>query len=115
MQSTAMRTVIRAVQPVCSFARRCRQRYWLGAGPLLVFLALDDFFAAVIPIGAYMMAAVHLAGGRLDRRRRVGKEIVRAMHATPRRGLLVLLDCHGNPLGRQGKVRDCTQQRRMHW
>jgi hypothetical protein len=40
------------------------------------------------------MAQMNLAGGRLERQRRIGQEIMGAMHATLGRGLLVLLDCH---------------------
>src|SRR5882762_73934 len=40
------------------------------------------------------MAQVHFARRRLDRERRIGEEIVGAMHAALRGRLLVLLDCH---------------------
>ena len=37
---------------------------------------------------------LHFTGGRLDRQRRRGEEIVCTMHAALGGGLLVLLDCH---------------------
>src|SRR5439155_737342 len=40
------------------------------------------------------MAPMHFARRRLDRERRIGEEIVSAVHAALRRGFLVLLDCH---------------------
>ena len=75
---------------------------------LLIFLALDNLLAAVVAVRAHVMASMHFAGSRLDRSRRIGKEIVRAMHSAARCGLLVLLDCHDDPR-EANKVRDCTQ------
>jgi len=40
------------------------------------------------------MAQMHFARGGLDRKRRIGEKIVRAVHSALRRRLLVLLDCH---------------------
>ncbi len=48
---------------------------------LLVALGLDNLFAAVETGGADMVTPMDLARGGLDRRRRIGQEIVRAMHS----------------------------------
>jgi hypothetical protein len=40
------------------------------------------------------MTQVHFAADRLDRKRRLLHEIVRAVHSSLRRRFLVLLDCH---------------------
>src|SRR6267378_46650 len=62
----------------------------------LLALGSGDFLAAVEAGRADVVAQMRLAGGRLDRERRAGEVIVRAMHAAPRRRFLVLLDCHGS-------------------
>jgi hypothetical protein len=60
----------------------------------LVGLGLDDLFPSVEPVRAHVVAAMNLARTRFDGQRRVGKEIVGAMHTPLGRRLLVLLDCH---------------------
>src|SRR5690349_5207986 len=64
------------------------------AGERLLALGLDDLFAAVIAVRADVMPQVHFPGGRLERQRRIGKRVVRTVHAALRRGFLVLLYCH---------------------
>ena len=66
--------------------------------PDLVFLGLDDLLAAVVARRRDVVAQVRFARGGLDRGRRLAEVIVRAMHPALRRGLLVLLDGHGNSL-----------------
>src|SRR5690606_30156847 len=61
----------------------------------LFALGLDDLAAAVEAIRADVMAQMHFAGGRLDRQRGRGQRVVRTVHATLGRGLLVLLNGHG--------------------
>src|SRR5512144_453912 len=75
--------------------RRRASRGRFATRALFVGPGLDDLLAAVIAARADVMAAVRLAGHRLERERRRRETIVRAMHAALRRGLLVLLDCHG--------------------
>src|SRR5512138_2021654 len=61
---------------------------------LLVGLGPDDFLAAVIAARADVMPQMHFAADRFHGERRLGEEIVRAMHAALRGRFLVLLDCH---------------------
>jgi hypothetical protein len=61
---------------------------------VLLASGLDDLAASVKAVGANVVAQMRFARGRFDRQRRVGQKIVRAMHTTLGRGLLVLLDCH---------------------
>src|SRR5690348_2119657 len=60
----------------------------------LVGLGPDDFLAAVITARADVMPQMHFAADRFHGERRLGEEIVRAMHAALRGRFLVLLDCH---------------------
>ncbi len=82
------------VVTVESLARRLNQ---CARRDLLVALGLDDFLAAIKPGRADVMTAMNLSRGRFDRRGRVRQKVVRAMHPTLRRRLLVLLDSHGQP------------------
>ena len=67
-------------------------------GEALLVPGLDDLLAAIVTARADVMTLMHFARRRLDRERRVGEEIVSAVHAALRRGFLVLLDCHmGTP------------------
>src|SRR5690349_2729600 len=59
---------------------------------LLVF-GLDDFFTAVIAVGADVVTQMHLSGRGFDRQRRRRQMVVRPVHAALRRRLLVLLNC----------------------
>lgn len=69
------------------------QRVGAGNHELLA-LGLDDLLAAVIAARADMVAQMRFPGGRLDSQRRIGQEVMGAVHATLRRRLLVLLDSH---------------------
>ena len=60
----------------------------------LLALGLQDFLAAVETGRGNVVTQMNLARGRLDGQRRVGQEIVSAMHTTLGRGLLVLLNGH---------------------
>src|SRR5690606_5212935 len=61
---------------------------------LLVGFRLHHFLAAIKTVRADVVAPVHFAGGRLDRKRGIREEVVRAVHAALGRRLLVLLDGH---------------------
>ncbi len=68
-----------------------------GSLPLferLLALALQHFLATIKPRGRDMVAQMGLTRGRLDRQRRIGQEVVSAMHATLGRGFFVLLNGH---------------------
>jgi hypothetical protein len=60
----------------------------------LFAFGLHDLAAAIEAVGADVVAQMRFTGGRLNGQRRVGQEIMRAMHTALGRGLLVLLDCH---------------------
>src|SRR5882724_5738341 len=64
------------------------------------------------------MAQVYFARRRLDRERRVGEEIVSAVHAALRRRFLVLLNCHMGALPavpvRRGQNGGCLNPRLRH-
>jgi hypothetical protein len=60
----------------------------------LFAFGLDDFAATIKAVGADMVAQVRFTRSRLNSQRRIGQEIVRAMHAALGRGFFVLLDCH---------------------
>jgi len=64
------------------------------AGELLFAFCLDDFFAAIEPVRADVMAKVRFARRRLHRQRGIGQKIMRPVHAALGRRFLVLLDCH---------------------
>ncbi len=96
MQSTARVTVVLMEQK--RHSAQYRPDYGLrvsGAQSSAIGLGLHDLLATIIARRADMVAHVHLACRRLDRERRIGQKIMRPMHATFRRGLLVLLNCHG--------------------
>jgi hypothetical protein len=57
-------------------------------------LGLEHLLAAINAIRRDMVAQMHFAGRRLDGQRRIGQEVVSAMHATLGRGFLVLLNSH---------------------
>ena len=57
----------------------------------LLALGFHDLLAAIHAAGADVMAQMHFTRGRLDRERRRSEEIMCTVHATLRRGLLVLL------------------------
>ena len=59
-----------------------------------VGLGLDDLLAAVVAARADMVAQMHLAADRLDGERRIGQEVVRAVHAALGSRFLVLLNSH---------------------
>jgi hypothetical protein len=61
---------------------------------LLVGLRLDDLLAAVITVGADVVAHVDFSTHRFHGKGRGAEEVVRAMHSALRRRLLVLLDSH---------------------
>src|SRR5690606_22537256 len=96
---TSMATVMFLIQPepVAGMAgwnatsrgqepRRARTR-----SPRKLFaLGLDDFAATIRAVRADMVTQMSLARGRLDGQRRVGQEIVRAVHAALGRGFFVL-------------------------
>src|SRR6267378_5501740 len=63
-------------------------------GEALLAPGLDDLLAAIVTARADVMTQMHFARRRLDCKRRVGEEIVSAVHAALRRRFLVLLDCH---------------------
>src|SRR5882757_8541739 len=69
----------------------------LAPGGALLAPGLDDLLAAVVTARADVMTQMHFARRRLDRKRRVGEEIVSAVHAALRRRFFVLLDCHMLP------------------
>lgn len=62
----------------------------------LFALGLRNLLAAVETVRADVVTQVRFASGGLDGQGRRGEEIVRAVHATLRRGLLVLLNGHEN-------------------
>src|SRR5687767_13542374 len=90
MQSMAILTSIRYLPFP---AGRPRAGHCTKSG-LLLALGLEDLLAPVISVGADVMPQVHFAGGRLERQRRIGQRIVRAVHAALRGRLPVLLYCH---------------------
>src|SRR4051812_8305441 len=65
-----------------------------GEACLLVVLGRDDLPAAIEARRADVVAKMDLAAHRFDRERGLLQVVVRAMHATLGRRLLVLLDCH---------------------
>src|SRR5471032_3325740 len=64
-----------------------------------LFLGLDDLLAPVVARGRDVVAQVRLARGGLDGDGRRAKVIVRPVHSTLRRRLLVLLNGHDFLLG----------------
>jgi hypothetical protein len=65
----------------------------MGAGRSLL-LRLHHFLATIRAGGRHVMAQMHFTGGRLDRDRCRGEEVVGAMHTALGWGLFVLLDSH---------------------
>jgi hypothetical protein len=63
---------------------------------LLVVLGLYNLAAAIEAIRADVMTAMGFTGGGFHCQRRRNQKIMRAMHATLGRGLLVLLNSHDN-------------------
>jgi hypothetical protein len=59
-----------------------------------VGFGLDDLLAAIVTAGADVMPAVHFAGYRLYRQRRVLDKVVRSVHPALGRRFPVLLNCH---------------------
>src|SRR6267378_3910390 len=117
MQSTARRTLSRVVAELMETrirrasnanARHCggagRARAPPGTAGSGVRLGLQDLAAAVEAGGADVVAQMGFASRRLDRRARSGQGVVRAVHATLRRRLLVLLNGHGILLGAAGRM-----------
>jgi hypothetical protein len=64
------------------------------AGESLFALRLDDLLAAVKSVRADVVTQVRFASRRLYRQRRIGQKIMRPVHATLGRRLLILLNCH---------------------
>ena len=60
----------------------------------LLARTFGNFLATVVARRADMMAQVNFTGRRLNSQRRIGQKIVRTVHATLGRGLLVLLNGH---------------------
>src|ERR1700752_1893252 len=56
---------------------------------------LDDLLAAVVAARTDVVAPMYFSAHRFDGERRIGEEIVRAVHATLGCGFLVLLYSHG--------------------
>jgi hypothetical protein len=65
-----------------------------GAPDVLFALGGDDFLAAIVAAGAHVVTQMHLASRGFDREGRIRQKVVRAVHATLRRRLLILLNCH---------------------
>src|SRR3546814_10171212 len=87
MQSMAMR--------ITGAGQRCRGCENIrSAATLFVGLGLQDLAATIEAVGADVVAQMGFAGGGLDRGGRIDQKIVRAVHATLGRGLLVLLNSH---------------------
>lgn len=61
---------------------------------LFVGFGLDYFFAAVETVRRYVVTQMRFARCWLDSQRWVGQKVMRAVHATLGRRLLVLLNCH---------------------
>ena len=59
-----------------------------------LFFFGNDTLAAIVTIGADVVTAMGLTGGRIFRKRRVGETIVRTTHATAGRGFAILLNGH---------------------
>src|SRR5581483_8605580 len=55
---------------------------------------VDDLLAAVVAVGRHVMAPMRLAGGRVDRQRRLGQRVMRATMAAPGAGLPIFLNSH---------------------
>jgi hypothetical protein len=92
---TSMATVMYLIQPEEWAELNAPSLSNQTAARLKLFASgLDDLAATIKAVGADMVTQMRFTGGRLDGQRRVGQEIVRAMHATLGRGLFVLLDCH---------------------
>jgi len=62
--------------------------------PRLFAFGLDDLLAAIVTGWRDMVTQVYLASDRLDSQRRIPQKVMRAMHATLGRGLLILLNSH---------------------
>jgi hypothetical protein len=90
MQSMA----IRITDGLNQFGRRCCALSRNMVDDLFVSLGLQNLAATVETVGADVMAQVRFAGRGFNRGGRVDQEIVRAVHATLGRGLLVLLNSH---------------------
>jgi hypothetical protein len=67
-------------------------------GESLLSLCLDDLPPAVKTVWTDMVAQMNLAASGLYRQRRIAQRIVRAVHASFRWGLLILLNCHNRLL-----------------
>ena len=63
-------------------------------GTDLVAFGSDNLTTPIKSVRTYMVAQMDFAGGRLDRQRRGGQEIVGAMHAALGRGFFILLNSH---------------------
>ncbi len=61
---------------------------------VLVAFRGNNLTTTIKTVRADMMTQMHLAGGRLNRQRRIGQKIVSAMHAALGRGFFILLNSH---------------------
>ena len=66
----------------------------LPSNERLLALALENLLAAVETGRGDVVTQVRFTGGRFDGQRRVGQEVMSAVHATLGRGLFVLLNGH---------------------
>jgi hypothetical protein len=67
---------------------------WCLSPSLIVVLGFQNLAPTVETVWADVVTQVHFTGGRLDRSRWCLKGGVRIVHATLRRGFLVLLNSH---------------------